>query len=119
MGAVDNTVKRSIKFKIPSKGIRDESEEKSREYMMNNECKDGVTVNRNKKSMSVSFSMLGNSNKCKPGVVFECQRKKKQRVDHSFKQHCANILRSLMEHPHGFAFNQPVDPVKLKIPDYF
>ncbi|KAL2494609.1 Transcription factor GTE8 [Forsythia ovata] len=119
MAAVDNTVKRSIKFKITSKGIRDESEEKARENIMNNECKDGVTVNGNKNSMSVRISMLGNSNKRKPGVILECQREKKQRMDQSFKKHCNSLLRSLMEHPHGFAFNQPVDPVKLKIPDYF
>ncbi|CAA2961720.1 transcription factor GTE12-like, partial [Olea europaea subsp. europaea] len=109
-----DTVKRSIKFKITSKGIRHESEEKSCENMMgmvNNECRQGVTAN--------GKSTSGNSNKRKPGVILECRREKKQRMEQSFKKQCGIILRLLMGHPHGFAFNQPVDPVKLKIPDYF
>lgn len=32
---------------------------------------------------------------------------------------CRNILDTLMKHRYGFPFNVPVDPVLLKIPDYF
>ncbi|XP_072952289.1 transcription factor GTE9-like isoform X2 [Typha angustifolia] len=32
---------------------------------------------------------------------------------------CSNILMKLMNHPFGWVFNHPVDPVKLNIPDYF
>ncbi|CAI9787019.1 unnamed protein product [Fraxinus pennsylvanica] len=120
MAAVDNTPKRSIKFKITSKGLRHESADKSRENMtmiVNNESRDGVTANG--KSITVNFSTSGNSNKRKHGMILKCQREKKVRMDNSFKKQCRSILRSLMEHPHGFAFNQPVDPVELKIPDYF
>ncbi|XP_022894001.1 transcription factor GTE12-like [Olea europaea var. sylvestris] len=120
MAAVDNTVQRSIKLKITSKGIRRELEDKSSGNMMmivNNECRDGV--NANGKSIPVKYSKSGNSNKRKPGVILECHREKKQSTVQSFKEQYSKILRSLMGHPHGFAFNQPIDPVKLKILDYF
>ncbi|CAA3004359.1 transcription factor GTE12 [Olea europaea subsp. europaea] len=120
MAAVDDAPKRSIKFKITSKELRLGSEDKSCENMTmigNNESRDGVTANG--KSIKVNFSTSGNSSKRKHGMILECQREKKARMDRSFKQQCRSILRSLMEHPHGIAFNQPVDPVKLKVPDYF
>ncbi|XP_022894003.1 transcription factor GTE9-like [Olea europaea var. sylvestris] len=120
MVAVDNTVQRSIKFKITSKGKRCELEDKSSGNIMmivNNECRDGV--NANGKSIPVKYTKSGNSNKRKPGVILECQGEKKQRTEQSFKEQYSKILRLLMGHPHGFAFNQPIDPVKLKIPDYF
>ncbi|CAA3032428.1 transcription factor GTE12-like [Olea europaea subsp. europaea] len=119
MVVVDNTPRRSLKFKITSKGIRRESEDNSCGNIMivNNESRDRVTSNG--KSIPVKFSTSSNSNKRKPGVIFECPREKKQRLDRIFKHYCRSILRSLMEHPHRFAFNRPVNPVKLKIPDYF
>ncbi|CAA3020705.1 transcription factor GTE12-like [Olea europaea subsp. europaea] len=115
MAAVDNTVQGSIKFKITSKGIRRELEDKSSGNIMkivNNEC------NAKGKSIPVKYSKSGNINKRKSGVILECPREKKQRTEQSFKEQYSKILRSLMGHPHGFAFNQPIDPVKLKIPDY-
>ncbi|CAA2985848.1 transcription factor GTE12-like [Olea europaea subsp. europaea] len=120
MVAVDNTVQRSIKFKITSKGKQCELEDKSSGNIMmivNNECRDGV--NANGKSIPVKYTKSGNSNKRKPGVILECQGEKKQRTEPSFKEQYSKILRLLMGHPHGFAFNQPIDPLKLKIPDYF
>jgi len=33
--------------------------------------------------------------------------------------HCHSILEDLMNHKYSHPFNQPVDPVALKIPDYF
>lgn len=32
---------------------------------------------------------------------------------------CETLLKRLMSHQYGHVFNAPVDPVKLKIPDYF
>ncbi|XP_023518898.1 transcription factor GTE9-like isoform X1 [Cucurbita pepo subsp. pepo] len=46
-------------------------------------------------------------------------REKKQKLDRSTTQQCSSILKELMSHVCGWVFNQPVDPVALKIPDYF
>nr|XP_043639027.1 transcription factor GTE9-like [Erigeron canadensis] len=35
------------------------------------------------------------------------------------KKQCDGLLKKLMTHPHGWVFNNPVDVVTLKIPDYF
>jgi len=32
---------------------------------------------------------------------------------------CSPVLRKVMESDYGWIFNEPVDPVKLKLPDYF
>jgi len=32
---------------------------------------------------------------------------------------CLSILKALKNHKHGWVFNEPVDPIKLGIPDYF
>ncbi|EHA8586188.1 transcription factor GTE9 [Cocos nucifera] len=47
------------------------------------------------------------------------QMGKGEKMDISKMRLCASILRKLMNHPAGWVFNQPVDPVKLNIPDYF
>eukprot|EP00252_Welwitschia_mirabilis_P007044 TRINITY_DN1806_c0_g1_i8.p1 TRINITY_DN1806_c0_g1~~TRINITY_DN1806_c0_g1_i8.p1 ORF type:complete len:760 (-),score=131.86 TRINITY_DN1806_c0_g1_i8:839-3118(-) len=44
---------------------------------------------------------------------------KKQKVEPSLFQQCASLLKQLMSHKFGYVFNEPVDPVKLLIPDYF
>lgn len=49
----------------------------------------------------------------------ESPREKKQKLDRSTTQQCSSILKTLMSHPCGWVFNKPVDPVLLKIPDYF
>ena len=64
----------------------------------------------------------------KQGLLEGCEsrNRKRQRVDpiqnktytEKLKK-CANILDELMSHKFGWVFNVPVDPVKLKIPDYF
>ncbi|XP_057950029.1 transcription factor GTE10-like isoform X2 [Malania oleifera] len=54
-----------------------------------------------------------------PPAGIEDQQVKRQRMDHSVKQQCSNILKKLMTHPAGWVFNQPVDPEALNIPDYF
>lgn len=47
------------------------------------------------------------------------QKGKKQIMDGCKIRQCSRILNKLMTHPVGWVFNQPVDPVKLNIPDYF
>lgn len=32
---------------------------------------------------------------------------------------CGLLLKRLMGHRHGWVFNEPVDPIKLRLPDYF
>nr|XP_009397772.1 PREDICTED: transcription factor GTE9-like isoform X1 [Musa acuminata subsp. malaccensis] len=44
---------------------------------------------------------------------------KGEKMDSFKTRQCANILKILMIHPAGWVFKEPVDPVKLKIPDYF
>ncbi|KAJ6799523.1 transcription factor GTE9-like [Iris pallida] len=41
------------------------------------------------------------------------------RMTLSRKRHCATVLIKLMNHSFGWVFSEPVDPVKLGIPDYF
>lgn len=47
------------------------------------------------------------------------QKGKKQVMDGCKVRQCSAILNKLITHPAGWVFNQPVDPVKLNIPDYF
>jgi len=35
------------------------------------------------------------------------------------KSKCTEVLKGLQNHPHGWVFNCPVDPVELGLPDYF
>lgn len=42
-----------------------------------------------------------------------------EKMDSTKTKECGITLKMLMNHPVGWVFNQPVDPVKLKIPDYF
>ncbi|GAB4827105.1 hypothetical protein Ancab_033992 [Ancistrocladus abbreviatus] len=44
---------------------------------------------------------------------------KRLKMDRSMTLKCCIILKKLMKHPAGWIFNKPVDPVTLKIPDYF
>ncbi|XP_010929323.1 transcription factor GTE11 isoform X2 [Elaeis guineensis] len=49
----------------------------------------------------------------------DSQNGKGENMDITKMRECASILRKLMNHSFGRVFNQPVDPVKLNIPDYF
>jgi hypothetical protein len=68
---------------------------------------------------SKNGSLLACGNKQGPLEVLEGQRNKRQKMDRGMTQQCSATLRTLMYHKHGWIFNQPVDPVALKIPDYF
>lgn len=49
----------------------------------------------------------------------ECQNVKGLKMDVTEIRQCSNVLMTLMNHQNGWVFSQPVDPVKLNIPDYF
>ncbi|XP_010532234.1 PREDICTED: transcription factor GTE12-like [Tarenaya hassleriana] len=53
--------------------------------------------------------------------IDDIQTKKKPKVkqDQSVTPHCSVLLESAMEHRFGWVFYEPVDPVKLNLPDYF
>lgn len=126
MSTQDNTVSRKLKFKITTKGIRDDSEDRSRPNILKvtikNGQKDRGIVGGTKCSEANVFvrpDMPTNSCKRRSEMSLDNQRRKKQKMDRSLKLQCSNILKELMNHPDGWIFSEPVDPVKLQIPDYF
>ncbi|KAK3010923.1 hypothetical protein RJ639_011029 [Escallonia herrerae] len=47
------------------------------------------------------------------------KRRRTEKVDRRrLKLHCSGILERLRAHPTGWVFSNPVDPIKLDIPDY-
>ncbi|KAI3921868.1 hypothetical protein MKX01_005557 [Papaver californicum] len=54
-----------------------------------------------------------------PGKCMDGQIGKRQILDYKKRLDCTKILRKLMTHPEAWIFNKPVDPIELKIPDYF
>ncbi|CAK7350321.1 unnamed protein product [Dovyalis caffra] len=69
--------------------------------------------------MTKQKSAVPGSKKRGPPETIECQQQKRQKMDRCVTQQCSALLKSLMAHPAGWVFNRPVDPVALKIPDYF
>ncbi|XP_010559279.1 PREDICTED: transcription factor GTE12-like isoform X2 [Tarenaya hassleriana] len=49
----------------------------------------------------------------------EFQTNKKQKLDGNVFRQCSVLLKSMKAHQFGWVFDEPVDPVKLNIPDYF
>ncbi|KAL0398395.1 UNVERIFIED_CONTAM: Transcription factor GTE12 [Sesamum radiatum] len=126
MLAGDSTAPKKLKFKITTKGIRDDSGDKSREnvvkFVINCGQGDRVAGVRNKLSEAnilVKSSVPAKSNKRRPETSLDGQRGIRRKIDSNLKIQCGNILKELMNHPDGWIFSEPVDPVKLNIPDYF
>ncbi|KAK6123943.1 hypothetical protein DH2020_042288 [Rehmannia glutinosa] len=126
MSTEDNTAQRNLKFKITTKGIRKDSEYKSRDntvkLLENKGQRDRVTGSGNKLSevkVLAKPSMPMKSCKRKPEESLDGQRGKKRKMDRNLQLQCGNILKELMNHQAGWIFNEPVDPVKWNIPDYF
>ncbi|KAG8385361.1 hypothetical protein BUALT_Bualt03G0035100 [Buddleja alternifolia] len=117
----------SKKLKITIKGLGFDSEEKSQKnngkvIVKNGQRDSSATDGRDEHSgvkVSVKPSMPANSSKRRTEMSLDGQRAKKRKMDHNLKLHCASILNELMKSPVGWVFNEPVDPVKLQIPDYF
>ncbi|XP_011096463.1 transcription factor GTE9-like isoform X3 [Sesamum indicum] len=126
MLAEDNTAPRKLKFKITTKGIRDDSGDKSREnvvkLVINCGQGDRVAGVRNKLSEAnvlLKSSVPAKSNKRRPETSLDGERGIRRKIDSNLKIQCGNVLKELMNHPDGWIFSEPVDPVKLNIPDYF
>ncbi|GMI93518.1 hypothetical protein HRI_003021100 [Hibiscus trionum] len=66
-----------------------------------------------------SKETLGASKRRPEGVIMGGPQEKNRKMDRSMTQQCTTLLNALMKHPAGWVFNQPVDPIALRIPDYF
>ncbi|XP_047318683.1 transcription factor GTE12 isoform X2 [Impatiens glandulifera] len=77
-----------------------------------------VFVSYDDTNMNSPALVLGSRKRRQPG--FGCNQKEKRRkLRRNMSIQCSSILKQLRSHPYGWIFNQPVDPVKLNIPDYF
>ncbi|KAK2995563.1 hypothetical protein RJ640_014960 [Escallonia rubra] len=56
--------------------------------------------------------------KKRKGIATVSIRVKRRKLDKPAKLQCSAILGRLMSHPVGWVFSNPVDPVRLNIPDY-
>lgn len=65
------------------------------------------------------IKVVNQSKKRGPKELEEVQAKKKLKLDRGLSSQCFTLLRLLREQELGWIFSEPVDPVKLKIPDYF
>ncbi|CAA0832382.1 Transcription factor GTE12 [Striga hermonthica] len=122
--AID-TAPRNLKFKITSRGIRSNSEVKPQDNASKGLLKNGQKVNKISESGNICSQLNANPTgpatpaKRKPEVSFDGQTRKRGKMDRTLKCRCENILKKLMSHTGSFIFREPVDPVKLNIPDYF
>ncbi|KAF8117191.1 hypothetical protein N665_0012s0195 [Sinapis alba] len=62
---------------------------------------------------------LNQSRKRGPDELEEVQVNKKLKLNRVLSSQCLTLLKSLRGHEFGWLFGEPVDPVKLNIPDYF
>ncbi|XP_061352234.1 transcription factor GTE12-like [Gastrolobium bilobum] len=73
----------------------------------------------NECSNSKEKSSMTGSIKRGPQGIIDGHKEKRLKIDRKTSLLCTAILKSLTSHRHGWAFNMPVDPVALIIPDYF
>ncbi|KAM7500614.1 hypothetical protein LguiA_025028 [Lonicera macranthoides] len=144
MTVCKNIVNKKLKIRITSRNVEAESRIKSAEFhqqmFMNDEYSHNVSENGSKKPVMnkshkfvLHYSDESNfhdattkvklpmrpSNKREPPGMVDSHKGKRQKMDRSVKQQCSSILKTLMTHPAGWVFIEPVDPVALNIPDYF
>ncbi|KAL1834057.1 transcription factor GTE9 [Daucus carota subsp. sativus] len=114
--------------------------EASKQLWVKEDCSQNVSLDGNKESMrkesrkavprssdslklygadSVKDGFTQSSLKRGPSEVIDSVLNKRQKMDRSLKRYCGNILEALIKHPAALGFCDPVDPVKLNIPDYF
>ncbi|XP_039130248.1 transcription factor GTE9-like isoform X1 [Dioscorea cayenensis subsp. rotundata] len=84
-------------------------------WMGADNCSEAIMVSEKSKLTSV----MANAPKDNTSWMSKGQDEKDQKMDIRTVRQCAIILKKLMSHQVGWVFNQPVDPVKLNIPDYF
>lgn len=130
MTATENISRMKLKIRIGSKQIGANPGTKHCELgqglVLDNECshsspsicKSHNSVIPPSDALKFKISSMG-SNKRGLSVVVDGQKEKKRKMDRSVTQQCAVLLKQLMSHPAGWVFNQPVDPIKLQIPDYY
>ncbi|KAK7331437.1 hypothetical protein VNO77_25662 [Canavalia gladiata] len=104
---------RKLKIKFSTKRIEVDSGPKC-EFEQNVSHGD-----ENRRCNSNDKSSVSDFNKRGPAASIEGHREKRQKIDRKGSSQCATILKSLLSHPYSWVFSKPVDPVELKIPDYF
>ncbi|XP_051128616.1 transcription factor GTE12-like isoform X2 [Andrographis paniculata] len=124
MSTEENTLPRKLKFKITTKGIRNASEDKSSQETMKVVQEKGDRSAAGGKNCPDIIppgkpNLPAKSCKRKLETSLDAQQGKRQKMDRGLKQTCSSILKELMNHSGGWIFSEPVDPVKLQIPDYF
>ncbi|KAL8121175.1 hypothetical protein AgCh_018071 [Apium graveolens] len=145
MTVSDSLPKPRLKIKFSSKtievGIKSGSCEASKQLWINENYAQNVSLSGNKETMrkksgkvaphsSHSLKLFGSDTvkdsspvrsylKRGPSGVIDTVLNKRQKMDRSLKRYCGNILEALIKHPAAPGFCEPVDPVKLNIPDYF
>lgn len=62
---------------------------------------------------------LTNANKRAPMMTLDNQKAKRQKLDSGVLVQCTALVKKLLTHKNGWIFKEPVDPIKLHIPDYF
>lgn len=101
-----------------SDGVKESSLPEMKKMHSTVSCPSGGGKKLDPTYLKAKSSMPG-INKRGPPELIESRREKRQRMDRNMTSQCTTILKKLMTHPAGWVFNQPVDPVALKIPDYF
>lgn len=101
---------RRLKVKLPKK--RTEADLRTRSYDFEHQVLHGDDYRMVKTSIS------GASKRGATGII-EGHKDKRQKLDRNMTLQCSAILTKLMSHGAAWVFLEPVDPVKLNIPDYF
>ncbi|KAJ9135952.1 hypothetical protein P3X46_033070 [Hevea brasiliensis] len=117
MIAAETVVGKKLKIKFSTKRI---------EYVPGiRECESGRNVDKNYHSQACDMQntklkpVVPGANKRGPLWEVEGRPEKKRKMGRCVTHQCFSILKSLINNPSGWIFREPVDPVALKIPDYF
>ncbi|KAL3616960.1 hypothetical protein CASFOL_039354 [Castilleja foliolosa] len=102
---------RNLKFKITTKGIRSD--------LVNASVKNCQKIQVSEIGNKHRPEMNLQARKRKPEDSHDDRRAKRRNMDRVLKIQCGTLLKELMSHRGAHIFAQPVDPVKLNIPDYF
>ncbi|KAK1375455.1 Transcription factor GTE12 [Heracleum sosnowskyi] len=141
----DDLPKTRLKIKFSFKNadllLNSGSCEVKQQPYINEDCAQNVSLNGNKELMmkkshevaphtpdSLKLHGADSSNVASPVQssrkrgslrVIDYVTNKRQKMDRNLKRHCGSILEALIKHPASLGFSEPVDPIKLNIPDYF
>lgn len=85
----------------------------------NDSGRDFCITNDSQSNKMAKVTGSGGCKKRKPDTILDSQKLKRRKMDRGIKLKCGQILKDLLRHPSGWVFSKPVDPVALKIPDYF